>query len=336
MKEKPLLLITMGDPAGVGPEVVLKAIFRGGIAEVCRPVVLGDRRTLEAAARELGLPLKVEEIWSPKEGNFTGEVLNLIPLTTLSTLPKGRPQREGGEAVYRYIVRAVELLMQGEADGLVTAPISKEALRMAGYLWNGHTELLAELSGTTEYAMMLAGPRLRVSLVTTHIPLSEVPRRLTAEKVLTTVRVTYRGLRELFGIKEPRIVVAALNPHGGEGGIFGAEEDEVVVPAVRRAKEEGMEVEGPLPADSLFYYAAQGRWDAVVALYHDQGLIPLKLLHFKEGVNVTLGLPFIRTSPDHGTAYDIAGKGIADPTSMICAVRMAAEMARRRGCRGPS
>ena len=331
-----MLLITMGDPAGVGPEVVLKALTNQQVVERTRPVVLGDRKVLEALQPLVGTSFRVKEVAVPREGDFSQGVLNLIPLSDVGPLPFGQPRREGGEAAYRYIVRAVELLLQGEAEAMVTAPISKVALRMAGHPWNGHTELLAELAGVKEYAMMLAGPRLRVSLVTTHVPLSEVPRRITSEGLLCTITVTHKALRELFGIEEPKLAVAALNPHAGEGGLLGREEEEVILPALKRASERGITAEGPFPADALFYHALQGRWDAVVAMYHDQGLIPLKMLHFREGVNITLGLPFIRTSVDHGTAYDIAGKALADPTSMISAIEMAADFARRRRCSGIS
>ena len=215
---------------------------------------------------------------------------------------------------------------------MVTGPVSKEAIQMAGYPFSGHTELLAQLSHTEEYVMMLAGPRLRVSLVTIHIPLSQVPSAISKERVLKCIEVTERGLKEDFGIASPRLAVAALNPHGGEGGLFGEEEEREIGPAVREAQEKGIEVQGPFPADSLFHEALSGGWDAVVAMYHDQGLIPLKMLHFRDGVNVTLGLPFVRTSVDHGTAFPIAGKGVADPTSMYAAIQMAAQiLTHRRG-----
>jgi len=310
----------MGDPTGVGPEVVAKALLREEVYEWCRPLVVGDKGVFERIIQELDLPLEVTE------GEGGRGKLPLLPVGELPPLPWGRPQREAGEAAYRYILKAVELIERGEAQAMVTGPVSKEAIQMAGYPFSGHTELLAQLSHTEEYVMMLAGPRLRVSLVTIHIPLSQVPSAISKERVLKCIEVTERGLKEDFGIASPRLAVAALNPHGGEGGLFGEEEEREIGPAVREAQEKGIEVQGPFPADSLFHEALSGGWDAVVAMYHDQGLIPLKMLHFRDGVNVTLGLPFVRTSVDHGTAFPIAGKGVADPTSMYAAIQMAAQI----------
>jgi 4-hydroxythreonine-4-phosphate dehydrogenase len=217
---------------------------------------------------------------------------------------------------------------------MVTCPISKALMQKAGHPYEGHTQLIAHVTGTRDYVMMLAGERLRVALVTIHCPLSEVPAGITPEKVHRTIAVTAAALRTDFGFKSPRLAVAALNPHAGEGGMFGSEEADRIVPGIRKAEEEGIDVAGPLPADTLFHAAASGRYDAVVAMYHDQGLIPLKLLHFYDAVNVTLGLPIVRTSVDHGTAYDIAGKGKANPSSLLAAVRMACAMVRNRWKRG--
>jgi 4-hydroxythreonine-4-phosphate dehydrogenase len=219
------------------------------------------------------------------------------------------------------------LAQKGSVDALVTAPISKEALNAAGYPFPGHTELLAKMTGSRDVVMMLAGPRLRVALVTTHLSLRQVPGALTRERIERTIEITYRGLQYYWGIPTPRLAVAGLNPHAGEGGIFGSEEKEVIIPAVEECRQKGMMIFGPLPSDSLFFHAASGRYDAVVSMYHDQGLIPLKLLHFREGVNITLGLPIIRTSVDHGTGYDIVGQGVADATSLINAILTAARMA---------
>jgi 4-hydroxythreonine-4-phosphate dehydrogenase len=230
----------------------------------------------------------------------------------------------------RYIERAVKLALADEVAAMVTCPINKGLMRQAGYAYEGHTQLIAHLTGREEFVMMLAGESLRVALVTIHCPLKEVHRILTTKMVYRTIRITHRALQEDFGFPEPRIGVAALNPHGGEGGLFGAEEAEVIQPAVRKAQEEGMPILGPLPADTIFHKASAGGFDAVVAMYHDQGLIPLKLLHFSDAVNITLGLPIIRTSVDHGTAYDIAGTWKANPSSLIQAVRLAAEMVANR------
>jgi 4-hydroxythreonine-4-phosphate dehydrogenase len=226
-----------------------------------------------------------------------------------------------------YIVQAARLCLDGRVDAMATAPINKEALNRAGILHPGHTELLAELTKTTEFVMMLAGDRLRVALVTIHEALADVPRLVTTDKILATIRITHHDLDRYFK-KNPRIAVLALNPHCGEGGMFGREEAEIIAPAIALARAEGLDVSGPHSADTLFHFAVQGEYDAVVCMYHDQGLIPLKLLHFDDGVNVTLGLPIIRTSVDHGTAYNLAGTGRASDASMAAAIRMAAQMAR--------
>lgn len=229
------------------------------------------------------------------------------------------------------IVTAVEMAKRNDIAALVTCPISKTLMRRAGYNYEGHTQLIAHLTNTQDFVMMLAGERIRVALATIHCALRDVPRLLSREKILTTIMVTARALAGDFGFERPRIAVAGLNPHAGEEGLFGTDETETIAPAVAMAKEKGLHVEGPFPPDTIFYKAASGHFDAVIAMYHDQGLIPLKLLHFSDAVNVTLGLPIIRTSVDHGTAYDIAGKGSADPSSLKAAIRTAAFMSRNRG-----
>jgi 4-hydroxythreonine-4-phosphate dehydrogenase len=325
----PLIAITMGDPAGIGPEIIVKAMGERAVFAQSRPVVLGDEGVLSDAVRWSKTPLKIKRIEEPHEGVFRRGNLNLIPLTDLSheEVPLGAPRSQGGAAAYRYIERGVQLAQGGSVDALVTAPISKEALHAAGYPFPGHTELLAQMTGSRDEVMMLAGPRLRVALVTTHLPLRQVPDALTRERIKRTIEITAQGMKVYWGIPSPKLAVAGLNPHAGEGGIFGTEEQEVIIPAIEECRQKGMAVFGPLPADSLFFHAASGRYDAVVSMYHDQGLIPLKLLHFRDGVNITLGLPIIRTSVDHGTGYDIAGKGVADPTSLINAILLAAKMA---------
>jgi 4-hydroxythreonine-4-phosphate dehydrogenase len=325
----PLIAITMGDPAGIGPEIIVKAMGERTVFAQSRPVVLGDEGILAHATRWSKVPVKIKKIEAPEEGVFKRGTLNLIPLTDLSPeeVPLGAPRSRGGEAAYRYIERGVQLVQGDSVDALATAPISKEALNAAGYPFPGHTELLAKMTGSVDQVMMLAGPRLRVALVTTHLPLRQVPAALSKERIKRTIEITAQGLKDYWGIQFPRLAVAGLNPHAGEGGLFGAEEQEVIIPAIEACRQKGMTVYGPLPPDSLFFHAAGGRYDAVVSMYHDQGLIPLKLLHFREGVNITLGLPIIRTSVDHGTGYDIAGKGVADPTSLINAILLAAKMA---------
>jgi len=328
--EKPLLAISMGDPCGIGPEVIVAALACEGIRQLCDPFVIGDATAMERAVAVCGSRLVLHEINDPSgAAGLAAECLPLLPLSTLAAadLQYGRPTIASGEAAYRYICSAAGFCLSGQVEAMVTAPINKEAMNRAGHDFHGHTELLAELCGTEDFVMMLAGDILRVSLVTIHEALRDVPSLLNAETILKTIRVTHDGMRLLLGKQRPRIAVAALNPHCGENGMFGTEDDEVVRPAVQLAQAEGIDASGPFAADTLFHFAAKGAYDAVVAMYHDQGLIPLKLLHFDDGVNITLGLPIIRTSVDHGTAYDLAGTGRASAGSMLAALRMAARMA---------
>ncbi len=328
-KEKPLVAVTMGDPSGVGPEVIAKALAQPEIHEMCRPLVLGDpaamERALSVTASRLGMKLIDDVLPHPE---VSGKVLCIRPLSGLSIadMEFGRPSRAAGDAMFRYINEAARLCLAGEAAAMATAPINKEALNRAGHKYPGHTELLAELTGTGEYVMMLAGDRLRVALVTIHEAFADVPRLLTRDRILSTIRIVHRDVDRYFR-KNPRLAVLALNPHCGEGGLFGDEEKNIIGPAVDAARREGIDAVGPLSADTLFHFAARGEYDAVVCMYHDQGLIPLKLLHFDDGVNITLGLPIIRTSVDHGTAYDLAGTGRASALSMAAAIKTAARMA---------
>jgi 4-hydroxythreonine-4-phosphate dehydrogenase len=329
MSEKPLITITMGDPCGVGPEIIVKALHSPKIAGICTPFVIGDRATLERALIVCGSSLSIFPINEPEEVEAAPS--GTIPLLALSNLTEadlgyGRPTAATGDAVYRYICSAARFCLDGRVAAMVTAPISKEAMNRAGHDYPGHTELLAELCGTDDFVMMLAGDVLRVSLVTIHEALADIPRLITYEQVLKTIRITAAGVARLTGKPRPRLAVLALNPHCGEGGMFGDEERSIIAPAIQAAQAEGIDAVGPLSADTLFYFAGQGAYDGVVAMYHDQGLIPLKMLHFDDGVNITLGLPIIRTSVDHGTAYDLAGTGRASEKSMLAAVRMAVEM----------
>jgi 4-hydroxythreonine-4-phosphate dehydrogenase len=330
--EKPLIAVTMGDPAGVGPEIIARALAKKDIRQLCRPLVLGDPVAMERALAITGVPLRLElATGGALPLDIPDEVICLLPLSSLAGVDMdfGRPSRAAGDAVFRYISEAVRLCLSGKAAAMATAPISKEALNRAGHKYPGHTELLAELTGSGEYVMMLAGDKLRVSLVTIHEALAAVPGLVTFDKVLSTIMTTHRDVHRYFK-KNPRLAVLALNPHCGEGGLFGREEETVIKPAVDAAREKGIDAVGPLSADTLFHFAARGEYDAVVCMYHDQGLIPLKLLHFDDGVNVTLGLPIIRTSVDHGTAYNLAGTGSASETSMVAAILMAAQMAKIR------
>jgi 4-hydroxythreonine-4-phosphate dehydrogenase len=331
LSKLPLIGITLGDPSGIGPEIITKALSDSTIYELCRPLVLGDPVALSRSFKSS--PMKgLNEISKPSEAEGSPGQIDLMAISRLnrnSTVP-GSPTLEGGKAMVKYIARAVEMALRGELAAIVTCPISKVLMHEAGYAFEGHTQLISNMTDTKDYVMMLAGDRLRVALVTIHCALKQVPANLNQKKVYKTITVTSNALKQDFGVRMPRLAVAALNPHAGESGLFGSEEEEIIKPAVERARLDGHRVKGPFPADTLFYRAASDEFHAVVAMYHDQGLIPLKLLHFSDAVNTTLGLPIIRTSVDHGTAYDIAGKGIADDSSLKAAIRMAAMMAKNR------
>ena len=331
MSDLPVIAVTMGDPSGIGPEVIVKALSDPAVYELCRPMVLGVPGAFSTRTRGLGSFL-LREISTPSEARGIPGRVDLLAVKALQKdrIMPGKPTVEGGMMMVQCIIEAVHLAKLGHIAAMVTCPISKLLMQQAGYFYEGHTQLIASLTECQDYVMMLAGQRLRVALVTIHCSLKEVPLLLNLEDIYKTIRITSRALKEDFGVTRPRIAVAALNPHGGEEGLFGAEEEEIIRPAVEKARGEGYLVEGPYPADSIFHKAAGGRFDAVVSMYHDQGLIPIKLLHFSDAVNVTLGLPIIRTSVDHGTAYDIAGKGIADPSSLKAAIAMAAVMAKNR------
>ena len=331
--DPPLIGVSMGDPAGIGPEIVLKAAqtLESGL----RLVVLGDLSVLAETAQRLELPLRPVSWSVPQPYPPDLEVVPVIPLSRLPAQHRmpGRPTPAGGEASYRYVETGVGLARDKTIQALVTAPISKAMWRAAGRDYPGHTELLASLTHSPDVRMMLAGSRLRVVLVTTHIPFTQVAAALSSRRIVTSLVLTARHLSRFHGLSRPRLAVAGLNPHAGEGGAFGDEEDRLISPAVRQAAEQGLSVVGPLPADSIFVRAVNGEFDAVICQYHDQGLIPLKLLSWTDGVNVTIGLPIIRTSPDHGTAFDIAGRGTADPRSLQAAIRLAGHMIARTGAR---
>jgi 4-hydroxythreonine-4-phosphate dehydrogenase len=324
----PVIGITMGDPAGVGPEVVMKALARADAYALCRPLVIGDAKQLERACALLKLKLAVVPIVSPEKAKFRQGTVEVIDLALVpADIPYGKVSPAAGEACYRYIERAVQLALNREIDAICTAPINKEALNAAGHRYPGHTELLAKLTGTKEVSLTLLAPKLRVIHVTAHIGLLDAIEKIDAALVERTIARGRELLLRASG-KEPRIGVCGINPHAGEGGLFGrGEEERKIVPAVAAARARGWKVDGPLPADSLFYLAARGDYDLVVAMYHDQGHGPVKALGLEHGVNVTAGLPIVRTSVDHGTAFDIAGTGKADERSMIEALRQAAALA---------
>ena len=331
-KDKPLLGITMGDPAGIGPEVIAKALAEQSLRRLCRPIVIGSFPVMQQTVKRLTLKMDVIRV----EGHETvpprsNQLAVLDPLDRpLGRFPRGVAAPQTGAASVLFIKKAVELAQLGCIDGIVTAPINKEAINLAGCHFPGHTELLADLTATPESGMMIVGGPLRIMFVTTHVAIKDLPTLLTQAKIEQAIRLAHLALKDLFGIKKPRVGVAALNPHAGEHGLFGDEESRVILPATRAMQAQGIRASDPLPADTLFGKAARGDYDGVVALYHDQGLIPLKLVAFGTCVNLTVGLPIIRTSVDHGTAFDIVGKGIADPGSLVEAIRLAAKLAKKR------
>jgi 4-hydroxythreonine-4-phosphate dehydrogenase len=328
---RPIVAITMGDASGVGAEIIMKALAREDVFAICRPLVVGDATRLREAGDVVHTNLSVNALKTPVEARYNPGAVDCIDL---NLIPPGHPfgtlSPISGEAAFRYIERATQLVVDGEADVICTAPLSKEALHAAGHIYPGHTELLAELTGTPEVSMMLVSPKLRVIHVTTHIGLIDAIRRIEPGLVERTI---IRGHETLVkaGLANPRIGVCGINPHAGEHGLFGqGEEEEKIVPAVLRCQARGWKVTGPLPADTLFFLAARGDYDLVVAMYHDQGHGPIKVLGLESGVNVTIGLPVVRTSVDHGTAFDIAGKGIADERSLVEAFRQAVDLAPKR------
>lgn len=338
----PVLGITMGDPAGIGPEIAAKALAGRETRRAARPIVIGDARILTDAARLSGVDLAVRPVTRVEDAAWRPDTIEVLDLGNVDpeAFAFGRVSAMCGRAAHQYILRAVELALAGEIDAIVTAPISKEALAAAGLPHTGHTEILADLTGSRAYAMLLMGRELRVIHTTTHVALRRVPELATRERVLRTIRLGQEAMRRL-GIAAPRIAVCGLNPHAGEGGLFGDEERVAIQPAIADARGEGIDATGPYPADTLMSRARGGEFDCVVAMYHDQGHVPVKTVGFQyddtrkewtgmSGVNVTVGLPVLRVSVDHGTAFDRAGTGTANPESMVEAILVAAEMGRRR------
>jgi 4-hydroxythreonine-4-phosphate dehydrogenase len=326
----PVVAVTMGDPVGIGPEIIAKALGDPQVRRCCQPVIYGDVKRLHMGAKSSCVPIRfsgipsVEHIHAGQDG---------VPVIDPASLDAGKltwatPTAACGAAVVAYLNAATDDAMAGRIAAMATAPINKRVLKMAGIHLHGHTEMLARRTGTSRFAMMLAGKRLKVVLTTMHVPIKQVSRNLSTPGIATIIELTHQALRTRFGIATPRIAVAGLNPHAGESGLFGDEEERIIQPAVEQAAAQGMAVSGPHPPDTIFFTAAQGACDAVVAMYHDQGLGPFKMIHFTDGVNTTLGLPIIRTSVDHGTAYDIAGTGGASERSMAAAIIMAASQAR--------
>lgn len=337
---KPILGITMGDPASIGPEITVKALSDPAVYESCRPLVVGDAAVMEAAVKIAGRPdIRIHAVKTVREAEFAPGMIDVLDLglVDMNRLVYGKLSEMAGNAAFQYVKRVIELAMAGEVDATVTNAINKEAINLAGHHYSGHTEIYAAFTGVTKYTMMLAYQNLRVVHVSTHVSLKQAIELTKKERILEVIHIANRALLDM-GIKEPRIGVAGLNPHCGEGGLFGTEEIDEILPAVMAAKAEGILADGPVPADTLFSKARGGWYDVAVAMYHDQGHIPLKVLGFVydpevrkwqavEGVNITLGLPIIRTSVDHGTAFDQAGKGAANELSLKNAIAYAIRFA---------
>ncbi|MDN5344803.1 MAG: 4-phospho-D-threonate 3-dehydrogenase / 4-phospho-D-erythronate 3-dehydrogenase [Clostridia bacterium] len=335
---RPLIAITVGDPCGIGPEITAKALARPEIYAQCRPMAVADAGLMCEAIKIAGVNLGVRAVASPAAGRYEYGTIDVLDLQNvdLEQLQYGKVTRLGGEASFQYIARAIELALAGEFDAVTTGPINKEAINLAGHHYAGHTEIFADLTKTRDYCMMLIDKHFRVSHVTTHVAFSQVPSLVKKARVLKVIELTHAALLKM-GIAIPRIAVAGLNPHAGEDGLFGREEIEEIRPAIAAAREQGMQVEGPVSPDTIFVKLQGGQYDAVVAMYHDQGHIPTKVIGFKydnttgkwgavAGINITLGLPIIRTSVDHGTAFGKAGKGTANPESLVDALEMAMKL----------
>ncbi len=326
MKEQPVA-VTLGDPAGIGPEIIARTFAEKGFHEENRAFVVGDAGILQRAVDLLGLPLGVNEVEKPEEALVEPGSVDVLQVGELpEDLPFGELDARAGAAAFEYVRKATELALEGSVGAVATAPLNKEAMHMGGFEYPGHTEILAELTGTKDFAMMLVTEELRVIHVSTHLSLREAIDRVSKERVLTVIHLARDALGKI-GVEKPKIAVAGLNPHAGENGLFGDEDTEHIAPAVAEAREEGTDVTGPHPPDTVFARARKGEFDIVVVQYHDQGHIPIKLMGFEGGVNVTVGLPFFRTSVDHGTAFDIAGTGRADHSSMRTAIELARDLA---------
>ena len=331
---KPLLAVTLGDPAGSGPELITRAFREPEVRAVCRPVVIGDAATVRSALAITKMPSVVRVIARPADAADDSDVIDVVDLGNVDAaqLERGKVSASAGRAAYESIKRAVELTLGGGAAALVTSAINKAALHAAGFHYDGHTELLAELCGGPKVTMMLVAGKLRICHVSTHVSLAQAIARVRPERILEVVQLAHDGVRQL-GVERPHIAIAGLNPHAGEGGIFGDEEIKFIAPAIEEANRRGCRVSGPHAGDTVFFRTLQGEFDCAIAMYHDQGHVAAKMLGIWQGVNVTLGLPIIRTSVEHGTDFANAGKGTGDPRSLVQALKLAAEMAGNRGKR---
>ena len=331
MRSKPILAVTLGDPAGSGPELITKAFADPEVRGVCRPVVVGDAATVRAALEITRVRSRVRALSRLDATGDDAAVIDVVDLANvdLSQLERGRMSAAAGRAAYQSIKHAVDFALAGEADAVVTSAINKAALHAAGYAYDGHTELLAELCGRPKVTMMLVAGRLRICHVSTHVSLAQAIARVRPERILEVVALADQGVRQL-GVDRPHLAIAGLNPHAGEGGLFGTEEIEFIAPAIAEANRRGFRVSGPYAGDTVFFRTLQGEFDGAIAMYHDQGHVAAKMLGIWQGVNVTLGLPIIRTSVEHGTDFANAGKGTGDPRSLVQALKLAATMANGR------
>jgi 4-hydroxythreonine-4-phosphate dehydrogenase len=330
--DKPIVGITMGDPAGIGPEICAKALNDPQTVLAANCIVIGDSKALRQGIKVAKIPnIEINPVKSVADAKFLRGTIDVLDLKNVDVarLKIGQVSKAAGQAAVDYVEKAISLAMDGKIDAIATGPINKEAIRKAGYKFEGHTEILAARTKAKDYAMMFISDTLWIMLVTTHIPLKEVSKNLDKNKIVKTIKLAHETLFKLRD-KKPRIGVAGLNPHAGEAGLFGDEEIKIIQPAIDEAKKLGINVSGPVAPDAIFYLANIGMFDIVIAMYHDQGLIPLKLLSFNHSVNVTVGLPIVRTSVDHGTGFDIAGKGWAKPHSLIEAIKVAAHFARTK------
>jgi 4-hydroxythreonine-4-phosphate dehydrogenase len=342
MNELPILAITMGDPAGIGPEIVAESFCNDVVYQQCRPIVTGDAGVMRKVVSSLGLPLGVNAVDGVREAKFEKGVMDVIDLKLIDLEQHrfGEVQAQCGNAAFQSVVKAIELAMSNDVDGTVTAPLNKEALNLSGHHFSGHTEIYAHYTNTAKYAMLLADEFMRVIHVSTHVPLRKACDLVKKERIITVTLLLEDACRQ-FGIENPKIGIAGLNPHSSDNGLFGDEEAKEIIPAVEELKAQGHNVEGPVPPDTLFAKAKGGFFDGCVAMYHDQGHIPFKVVGFNwdpetkkmqsvKGVNITLGLPIIRVSVDHGTAFDVAGKGVASPDALLLSIDYASKMAMNR------
>lgn len=342
MNTKPILAITMGDPAGIGPEIIIKALSLKETYDKCVPIVTGDAAVMKYAAQQAGSELAINAVSDVKDAKFQYGTIDVYDLhcIDMQTFKQGEVAAQCGDAAFKAVVKAIELAMAGEVDGTVTAPLNKEALNLAGHHFDGHTEIYAHYTDTKKYAMLLADDFMRVIHVSTHVPLRQACDLVKKQRIMDVSELIIDACKQ-FGIKDPHIGIAGLNPHASDNGLFGSEEKEEIIPAVEELKSKGYNVEGPVPPDTLFAKAKCGKFDGCVAMYHDQGHIPFKVVGFNwnketgkmesaKGVNITLGLPIIRVSVDHGTAFDVAGKGVASADAMLLSIDYATRMAENR------